>query len=893
MKKLLLSLLLIPILAHAAVTMPVNGGTGTSTKPTFGKVLMGLANGTYAPTATSSLGFPTSTGWTFSSSTIWGLFSNTTTGLTYNNGTGATSLTSGYNIPLTASTTNWNNFYNASSTFITNPMTTLGDMIYGASAGVPNRIAGNTSSSTLYLTQTGDGVNAGTPSWQPLNIPGVAVYFQWGTQSTSSPAYFVMSPTATSTGATKSFAGLSGTTFLQNWITATGIPGVTILPKGMYNEEIYAAKTAGTQNVTLYAEIWEVSSTGVDIAKIATTNSTSNLTGIVTAYSVDYERGDYVMSSINSRLVVRIYAVVSGGGSAPTVQLSYGNGTDANLTTPGATVDVTNFIPYIGATKNIDLGTFGVTTSGYLNASSSNTFPTYSYASSTFASTSWVTSTFAPFASPTFTGKVTLPNASTTAMTLSGSLYDSITRVGTNGQVLWSTGTSTLWVATSTLGISGGSGVTGGTAGKVARFTDATTLNTGILFDNGTVSGVNATSTTYTFNIKGNSGVRAFGVSTSSSASAVFTIEEDGDATIHGIKFGTGKNSGTSNVAVGLNALNSASFTGTGNTAVGENALQGDTTANNNTAFGYRTLFAINTGSANTALGRGVLGFATSSTFNTGAGCNALAVALQGSNTAFGGNSLTTLSTGLRNVAIGFSAGKNQTNASDSFYVDNQDRGSDTAENSSSLLYGIFNAATTSQSLTINGNTTVGQNFTASKLSTLATTTVSGTLAIGTTTASASLDVHGIGTTTNPTFQASNSVGTVNFQVLDSGAVTQATTTLNGNLSITGAVISRVVGYTASSTITINVDTTDEATTTVNQTTTFANPTGTAIDGMMYLMTVRATTTQTLAWGTNFASSTDLAYPLTVASGTTEILWKYDLNRGKYLLLGLLKTFMN
>ncbi len=126
-----------------------------------------------------------------------------------------------------------------------------------------------------------------------------------------------------------------------------------------------------------------------------------------------------------------------------------------------------------------------------------------------------------------------------------------------------------------------------------------------------------------------------------------------------------------------------------------------------------------------------------------------------------------------------------------------------------------------------------------------------------------------------------------------SGQTYLATTTVTGDVSVSGNIPNRVVGYTSSSTITINVDTTDEATTTVNQTTTFANPTGTPVDGFMYLMTLRATTTQTISWGTSFASSTDLNAPLTIASGTTEVLWKYDKYRNVYMLLGLLKTFMN
>jgi len=56
-----------------SVLMPVQGGTGTSTIPTFGQVLVGQANGKYAPVATSSLGIITTETdpiWTSVSTTV-------------------------------------------------------------------------------------------------------------------------------------------------------------------------------------------------------------------------------------------------------------------------------------------------------------------------------------------------------------------------------------------------------------------------------------------------------------------------------------------------------------------------------------------------------------------------------------------------------------------------------------------------------------------------------------------------------------------------------------------------------------------------------------------------------------------------------------------------------
>jgi hypothetical protein len=63
MKKLIATLLIglaFPLVTSAAAFMPVQGGTGTSTKPTFGQVLLGNASGLYDLVSTSSLGIGTS-----------------------------------------------------------------------------------------------------------------------------------------------------------------------------------------------------------------------------------------------------------------------------------------------------------------------------------------------------------------------------------------------------------------------------------------------------------------------------------------------------------------------------------------------------------------------------------------------------------------------------------------------------------------------------------------------------------------------------------------------------------------------------------------------------------------------------------------------------------------
>ncbi len=54
-----------------------------------------------------------------------------------------------------------------------NPMSTLGDLIYGGLAGTPTRLGGNTTTDTYVLTSIGDGINTNIPSWSALSLGGL------------------------------------------------------------------------------------------------------------------------------------------------------------------------------------------------------------------------------------------------------------------------------------------------------------------------------------------------------------------------------------------------------------------------------------------------------------------------------------------------------------------------------------------------------------------------------------------------------------------------------------------------------------------------------------------------------------------------------------------------
>ncbi len=210
---------------------------------------------------------------------------------------------------------------------------------------------------------------------------------------------------------------------------------------------------------------------------------------------------------------------------------------------------------------------------------------------------------------------------------------------------------------------------------------------------------------------------------------------------------------GTYNTALGQFSLFSNS-SGHRNVSVGYQSLYTNV-ASDNTAFGYQTLYSNSTGienvglgkqalytnvgaSGNVAVGSNSMYHRSSGDFNTAVGHYSLHNNATGANnTVIGVNALLNSSAGSNNVAVGFSAGEYEL-GSDSFYVDNQDRGSTAGDKAGALLYGTFNATPASQNLRINASTTIAYTLRVSQTSTLATTTLFGTLLLGTTTASSS-----------------------------------------------------------------------------------------------------------------------------------------------------------
>ena len=264
------------------------------------------------------------------------------------------------------SSANWNTFNGK----MTNPMTTLGDTIAGGVSGVPTQISGNTSTTPKVWLQTGDGVNSALPVWSPVPTAGTLTYYFQDTASSIS-TYKTQIVTPYTPKTTLSTSGVTDGQVLYNFATLSGVPNLTFIPAGQFEFHIHAAKAGGTKSAAIYCEFWECSATGVDIGKIGTSETSATIAGSETEYRLYFVTANtYTMGSSASRIVARIKATVTGAGTAPTVALYIGDEADSHIALPSQTIDASTFIPYTGATQDVNLGTHSLTAG---NVSGNNT----------------------------------------------------------------------------------------------------------------------------------------------------------------------------------------------------------------------------------------------------------------------------------------------------------------------------------------------------------------------------------------------------------------------------------------------------------------------------------------------------------------------------------------
>jgi hypothetical protein len=211
--------------------------------------------------------------------------------------------------------------------YLSNPMTSLGDMIYGNAGGAALRRSGNTTTTKMFLSQTGDGTSSAAPVWEAITAASLGVV--------------PTSRTITINGTTQDLS--ANRTFSVGTVTSVAVTvptGLTVTGSPI--------TTTGTIAITFTA--------GYSIPTTASqSNWDSAYTNRITSLTTTGNSGSATL--ISNTLNVPTYTLVGLGGmanpfSAAIGQLIYSNSAGAPLSLAPNTTTTKKYLSMTGDGTN-------------------------------------------------------------------------------------------------------------------------------------------------------------------------------------------------------------------------------------------------------------------------------------------------------------------------------------------------------------------------------------------------------------------------------------------------------------------------------------------------------------------------------------------------------------
>ncbi len=111
-------------------------------------------------------------------------------------------------------------------------------------------------------------------------------------------------------------------TLIEEFVTPSGVPGITFLNEGIYTINIHgSAITSGKKDATIYGEIYIRTEPGDVETLVVTTEESSVLTTVNTHYELHGSLANELPILESDRIVVKIYGNINGGGENPDVSI--------------------------------------------------------------------------------------------------------------------------------------------------------------------------------------------------------------------------------------------------------------------------------------------------------------------------------------------------------------------------------------------------------------------------------------------------------------------------------------------------------------------------------------------------------------------------------------------
>ncbi len=235
------------------------------------------------------------------------------------------------------------------------PLTTLGDSLYNDGTN-DVRLPGNITTGIKFLSQIGDGSNSTAPVWSTMPSAGLSSYFFYKTVSDIGGYYQMTQAGTAGAGQTIVSGSLANSTntILASFATNSGFPNLQFIPSGVVTVYVTASQnTSAGETIQLFAEYYVRTSGGTETL-VATTGLSNILTTSSVAYIFQGNIPTGLITNLTDRVVVKVRAQTGSSGGSHTVTLTIEDNTSARSELPANTVDASNFIPYSGATANID-----------------------------------------------------------------------------------------------------------------------------------------------------------------------------------------------------------------------------------------------------------------------------------------------------------------------------------------------------------------------------------------------------------------------------------------------------------------------------------------------------------------------------------------------------------